>query len=151
MNRVCGVSTVFWIFWMVGACLCHQENVHNPVNELGSWDCHCLLHDLRLFNKNIEHSFTVLLLWNLSGLLNPLHHWDLRQDRNFDDFVAEPPSTVWTIGACPCTTTCTFLLFGRPPRLTAPTFLSAIGRGDLFRCRRKCARTLRDKRAGHDT
>ena len=45
---------------------------------MGLWDCHCLLHDLRL--------------WNLLDLLNKninkkRRHWDLplRQDRNFDD------------------------------------------------------------------
>ena len=53
MNCACGVSTVFWVFWMVGACLCHQRSVHSSVNELGLWGCHRLLHDLRLWEQRL--------------------------------------------------------------------------------------------------
>ena len=47
--------------------------------------------------------------------------------------------------------TCTFVVSGRPPRLTPRTVLSAADRGNPFRCRRNFAATLRDRRAGHDS
>ena len=43
--------------------------------------------------------------------------------------------------------TCRCFVSGPPPRLTASTFLSATDNCDPVRCRRKCAATLRGKRA----
>ena len=73
--------------------LCHQKNVHSSVDELGFWDCHCLLHDLRLWSQlnpaQQEHRRPFQCV--AENLMNHLNHWDLplRQDKYFDDLVGE--------------------------------------------------------------
>ena len=99
MNSASGISTVFWIFWMVSTRLCVTKGTFtalsmNWVPEIATVSCS-------------TSNLTLSMNCNC-GISNPSSHWDLslRQDRNCDVLVdeltvtAEPPSTVWAIGAC---------------------------------------------------
>ena len=87
MNCACGISPVFWIFWLVGTCLCVTKETFTvkSMNWVSAFAT-CLPHHLRLWSP-----FNPTQQYCSNGFSHRLNHWHLplRQDRNFDDLLDE--------------------------------------------------------------